>query len=143
MGSDGGHLVENVHTLGNLSEDDVLTVEMRESLEAEEELRSVGSGASVCHGEDSGSSVRVLEVLVVEFSSVDGLSTSSVSFGEVTTLGHESWNDSVETASLEVEGLSGLTNSLLSSAESSEVLGGDGGISVEVDDDLACGLTAN
>lgn len=67
-----------------------------------------------------------LEVLVGELLSVDGLATSSISLGEVTSLAHELGDDSVELAALEVEGLAGLAGSLLTSAESSEVLGGLG-----------------
>ena len=79
---------------------------MRCGDEAEEELRSVSVGTSVGHGEDTGTVVLVDEVLIGEFSSVDGLTTGTVSDGEVATLGHESGNDSVEGAVLEVEGLS-------------------------------------
>lgn len=58
-----------------------------------------------------------LEVLVSELLSVDGFSTSSVEVGEVTSLEHELWDNSVEDRSL-------VSESLLSSAESSEVLSG-------------------
>ena len=83
------------------------------------------------------------EVLIRELSSVDGLTTGSVSSGEVSTLGHESRDNSVPDTSLEVEGLSGLTNSLLSSAESSEVFGGLGGVSGKFHGDSASFLSSN
>jgi hypothetical protein len=52
----------------------------------QEELTSVGSWSGVSHRKDTWSSVRKLEVLVLELVSVDGLSTSSVVVGEVSSL---------------------------------------------------------
>ena len=89
----------------HLAEDAVLAVQPGGGIEAEEELRSVGVGASVGHREDTGSGVLFLEVLVSELCSVDGLATSPISSGEVTTLAHEPGDDSVESAALVVEGL--------------------------------------
>jgi hypothetical protein len=75
--------------------------------------------ASVGHRKDSRASVLQLEVLIGELSSVDALSTSTVVVGEVSTLAHETRNDTVERRSLESE-------SRFSSAELTEVLGGLG-----------------
>lgn len=47
-----------------------------------------------------------------------------VAGGEVTTLEHELGNDTVEGSALEVEGLAAAAGTLLTSAESAEVLGG-------------------
>eukprot|EP00352_Strombidinopsis_acuminata_P006839 CAMPEP_0176368278 /NCGR_PEP_ID=MMETSP0126-20121128/22484_1 /TAXON_ID=141414 ORGANISM="Strombidinopsis acuminatum, Strain SPMC142" /NCGR_SAMPLE_ID=MMETSP0126 /ASSEMBLY_ACC=CAM_ASM_000229 /LENGTH=147 /DNA_ID=CAMNT_0017726467 /DNA_START=235 /DNA_END=675 /DNA_ORIENTATION=+ len=116
---------------------------MREGIEAEEELGAVGVGTSVGHGEDTGTSVLVNEVLVSEFLTVDGLTTGTVAAGEVTTLGHETLDDTMEFASLEVEGLALLTNTLLTSAESSEVFGGLGGVFVELDGNTSSSLVVN
>lgn len=60
---------------------------------------------------------RVLqrEILILELVSVDALSASSVSAGEVSTLAHELWNDAVEFAVLEAK-------ALLTSAQGTEVL---------------------
>lgn len=66
------------------------------------------------------------EVLIGELFSVDGFTSSSVSTGEVSSLDHEVRDDSVEGGSLEVEWLSRLSNSLFSSAESTEVFSGLG-----------------
>jgi len=138
------HLTDELHGLGaNLTEDDVFAVKVGEGIEAEEELGSVRSGAGVSHGEDTGASVLVDEVLVSEFFAVDGLATSAVSAGEVATLGHEASDNAVESASLEVEGLALLAHALLASAESAEVLGGLGGVTVEVDENAACRLTSD
>ena len=64
----------------------------------------------------------VSEVLVREFRTVDALTTCAVANREVSTLSHELINDSVEWASLEMKRLATLAHSLLSSAESTEVL---------------------
>jgi hypothetical protein len=47
-----------------------------------------------------------------------------VATGEVTTLEHEVLDDTVEGGALEVEGLAGLADTLLASAEGAEVLCG-------------------
>lgn len=54
--------------------------------------------------------------------SVDALSTTSISESEVSSLDHEFGDDTVEGGSLEVKRLSALSDSLFSSAESTEVL---------------------
>ena len=95
---------------------------MGECIEAEEELRAIGSWTSVGHGKDSWAGVLVFEVLISKLGTIDRFSASSIAFCEVATLSHETWNDSVEDAALEVEGLARSTNSLFSSAKSSEVL---------------------
>jgi hypothetical protein len=46
-----------------------------------------------------------LEILVIEFSTVNGLSSSSVMVGEITTLSHEVVDDSVEMRVLVSESL--------------------------------------
>ena len=130
--------------LGDLTEDDVLAIQVGSGREAEEELRAVRVGAGVGHGEDASASVAVREVLVVESASVDGLATSAVTSGEVATLGHEAGDDTVELGSLEVERLAGLAHALLASAEASEVLSSLGGVrGVESHDDSASSLAAD
>ena len=141
--SDTFHGLEDFLTIGHSSEDCVLSIEMRCGDEAEEELRSVGVGTSVGHGEDTGTVVLVDEVLIGDLSAVDGLTTGTVSNGEVTTLGHETGDNSVPDTSLEVEGLSGFAGSLLSGAESSEVLGGLGGVGSESHFNAASSLATN
>ena len=108
--------------LSHLAEDNVLAVQPGGSIEAEEELGSVGVGASVSHGEDAGSGVLFLEVLVSEFVSVDGLTTSAVSGSEIAALAHEARDDSVESAALVKKRLARLSFALFASAESTEVL---------------------
>ena len=100
----------------------MLTVEVRRGSEAEEELRAVSVGASIGHGKDASARVPICEVLIVKSSAIDGLATSAITSGEVATLGHEAWNDTVELAALEVQWLALLARSSLSSAKASEVL---------------------
>ena len=83
----------------------MFAVEVGEWAEAEEELGAVGAWASVGHRKNALSSVLVLEVLISELGAVDGFTASTVAASEVTALGHEAGNNSVEDRSLEVEGL--------------------------------------
>ena len=129
--------IDDLLALGDLTEDDVLVVEPRARDEGDEELRAVGVGASVGHGEEVGDGVLSLEVLIRELSAVDGFSTSAVLGGEVTTLSHEAWDHSVEGAILVMEGLARLADALLTGAEGSEVLRGLGGVGCKVKSDAA------
>ena len=106
----------------HLAEHDVLAVEPLCLDGANEELGTVGVGASVGHGEDAGAGVLVDEVFVTELLAVNGLATSAVALGEVTTLEHELGNDPVEDAALEVQRLALLAHTLLAGAERAEVL---------------------
>lgn len=65
-----------------------------------------------------------VEVLVGETLTVDGLSTGSVSTGEVTTLKHEAGDDAVEAGALVAE-------AWLSGAEVTEVLDSLGDVLIE------------
>ena len=100
----------------------VLSVEMREGSEAQEELGTISAGTSVSHGQNTLASVLMNEVLVLKFVAIDRLSSSSVSASEISSLSHEARDDSVPDAALEVKRLALLSNTLLSSAESTEVL---------------------
>ena len=128
--SEGVHFVDNLLSINNLSEDDMLAVKPGAGDKGDEELGAVGVFAGVGHGEEVGFGVLDLEVLVLKLFSVDGLAPGSVSFGEVTSLGHELGDDSVEAGSLVAE-------TFFTSAECSEVLSGFGDdISVEFEDDF-------
>jgi len=116
VGANSLNLLYNVHSLGDGPKDYVLSVEPGCLGGAEEELGPVGSGSSVGHGQDSGSLVLQGEVLVGELGAVDGLASSAVVVGEVTTLAHEVRDNPVEGRSLE-------SKSLLVRAESPKVLG--------------------
>lgn len=66
--------------------DDVLSVEPRGLDGADEELRAVGVGTSIGHRHNAGASVLQGKVLILELVAVDGLATSSIVVGEVTSL---------------------------------------------------------
>jgi len=118
--------LDDLHGLivGDLAEDDVAAVEPRGDDGGDEELRAVGVGTSVGHGEQARLVVLQLEVLIGELLAVDGLATSAVTTGEVTTLEHELRDDAVEGRAL-------VAKALLASAESTEVLSGLGDNVVE------------
>lgn len=53
---------------------------------ADEELRPVGVGAGVGHGQDAGAGVFQGEVLICELVAIDGLSSGSIVVGEIAAL---------------------------------------------------------
>ena len=143
-GSDLLYLLDDVHPLDDLSEHDVLSVEPLRLRRADEELRSVGSGTGVRHGEDAGTSVLLQEVLVGELGAVDRLASGAVSGGEVAALAHEVRDHAVEGRAFVVEGLAAPPGALLAGAERAEVLGGAGShVGIELHHDAAGRLTAD
>jgi len=108
-------LLDDVHAFNDGAEDDMLAIQPGGLSRADEELGPVGVGASVRHRQDSRSGVLEGEVLVLELFPVDGLSTSSVSIGEISTLAHEVGDDTVENGPL-------VAVALLPSAQGTEVL---------------------
>jgi len=144
LGADLLDGLDDLKTLNNLAEDDVLAVQPGGLDGADEELGAVGSRSGVSHGEDTGASVPQVEVLVLELLAVDALTSGAVAAGEVTTLEHELGDDAVEAGALVVEGLAALSSALLAGAESAEVLSGLGDlVGEELHDDPASGLAAN
>lgn len=101
----GLDLLDEIRSLDNLTEDDVLSVQPGGDDGGDEELRTVGVGSSVGHGEEEGAIVLKLKVLVVELVSVDGNSSSSVVVGEVTSLEHKVGDDTMEDGSLVAQSL--------------------------------------
>ena len=113
------YLLNDIHALNDLSENDVFAVQPGGFSGTDKELAAVGVGSSVGHAEDSGSGVLQLEVLVLELVTVDGLASSSVVVGEVTALAHKVGDHAVESGSL-------VSHSLLTSAKSTEIFSGLG-----------------
>lgn len=110
--------------MDNSAEDCVLLVQVRSVPETNEELTAIGVGASVRHRQDTFVSVRVPNLLVFEFLSVDRHSASSVPSSSVTALHHEVLDDTVELIALVV-----LTfTTILAGAKTSEVFTGLGHI---------------
>ena len=122
LGTDLLDGLDHIHALGHSSEDNVCAIQPRSGHSADEELTSVGVFTRVGHGQDTLTRVGLLEVLVRELHTVDGLAAGSVAVGEVTSLAHKVRDDSVEAAALVVKRLAALANTLLASAQSAEVL---------------------
>jgi hypothetical protein len=81
--------LDNIHTTDDRTEDYVLPVKPRSLCSTQEELASVGVGASVGHAEYSWSGMPELEILVRELVTIDRLSSGAIVVGEVTTLRKE------------------------------------------------------
>lgn len=130
-------LLDNVHTLNDLTEDNMLSVQPGGDNSGNEELRTVGVGTSIGHRQQTGLVVLQDEVLIRELVAVDGLSTGTVTAGEVTTLEHELGDDTVE-------GRVGVAETLLASAESTEVGGGLGdNVVKKLENDATKGLAVS
>ena len=98
LGADSLKSFDNIDTLDNLTEDDVAAIEPGGLNEGDKELGAVCVGTSVGHRKKVGAGVLKVEVLVREFLSINGFSTGTVAIGEVATLSHELWDNSVEVA---------------------------------------------
>jgi hypothetical protein len=72
--------------LDDLTKHNVLSVQPAGDNSGDEELRAVGVGAGVGHGEKTRLGVLQLEVLVLELLAVDGLATGTVTACEVSSL---------------------------------------------------------
>lgn len=79
-------------------------------------LRAIGAWTSISHGQDAGTSVLQVEILISKLCAIDTLSTSAIEIGEVTTLTHELWNHAMENSILVMQSFSAASNTFLSSA---------------------------
>lgn len=86
------------HTLAvdDLAEHDVLAIEVGSGDGGNEELTAVGAGPGVGHGEQEGTVMLEVEVLIGELFAVDRLAAGTVERSEVTTLNHELLDHTVE-----------------------------------------------
>lgn len=112
----------DIHALDHPTKDDMLAVQPGGDGGGDEELRAIGVGTSVGHGEKAGLGVLDEEGLIREAGPIDGLATSAISIGEVSSLDHELWDDTVEAGALVVQRLPRLPLALLASAKRPEVL---------------------
>jgi hypothetical protein len=97
-------------------------------------ILTIGVRTSVGHAQQPGLGVFDLEVLIIEFLSVDGFSASAIAFGEVSTLDHELGDDTMEARALVAE-------AMLTGGELEEVPGCLWDlVAVETHDDAAEGL---
>jgi hypothetical protein len=73
VGTEGLNLLNEIGALGDFTEHNVLAVQPGGDNGSDEELRTVGVGPGVGHGEEERSVVSELEVLIGELVAVDGL----------------------------------------------------------------------
>jgi len=144
LGANTLNLLDKRISLDDPAKHHVLAIKPRSRDSGDEELASIGAGTSVGHAQEEGHGVLFLEVLIGKLFSVDAFSSSSISFGEVSTLEHELGDDSVENGSLIVQGFALFTDTLLTCAESAEILSSlRDNISVELEYNPALSLSAN
>ncbi len=72
------HGLDNLHALNHASKNTVLAIQVRSGNSRDKELRSVGVGSCIGHGENSGAGVLELvsEILIGKAFAVDGFATS-------------------------------------------------------------------
>ena len=102
--TDSFDLLDHVVTLDDLSEDDVLAVEMRRCGSADEELRTIRVRSGIRHRKGAGAEMLAglsLEGFVVELAAIDRLATGAVAASEVTTLAHKIRDHAMERRSFE------------------------------------------
>lgn len=78
----------------------MLAIEPGARYECDEELRTISIFASVSHWQKVGHVVFPDEILVWEGPAVDGFAASAIVVREISTLGHEVGDDSMEMRSL-------------------------------------------
>lgn len=83
--------MNDVHSLDDLTKDDVLVVEARVSLNRDKELTAIGIQSSeVSHAEPSGPIMSEDEILVFEMLRlIDSSRSRAIAFNEVTALEHK------------------------------------------------------
>ena len=108
----------------NAPENHVLAVEVGGPVESNEELRSVRVLTSVGHRKKIRLGVLQFEVFILKLMSPNTLPTGAIASGEVATLHHEPWNDSMELRIQEMEVSARPASALLTRAEGSEVRDG-------------------
>lgn len=82
-------------TAADSSKNDVSAIKPSSGNSGDEELRTIGVGTSISHGQAEGL-VLELEVFVFEAPAIDGTASGTVRVGEISALDHEVGNDSVE-----------------------------------------------
>lgn len=109
--------LQGLATFNQLTKNNVMAVQPWTWDSGDEELGAVGVWAGIRHRKLTRLGVLDVEVLVLELVAVDGLTAVAVEVGDVTTLDHEPWNDSVEDGVF-------VAKALFARAQGSEVLSG-------------------
>ena len=58
---------------------------------ADEKLRTICVGTSICHGQDARTHMLRDDILIIKFLPIGGLDANATMACEVTTLAHKSW----------------------------------------------------
>ena len=87
---------DHVHALHDLSEHDVLPVQLASGHGAEKELGSIRPGASVRHGQHARAIMLQFGTLVHELHSIDRLPACSVAPGKISAQTDGAWNETVK-----------------------------------------------
>jgi hypothetical protein len=98
----------------HLSKDQMLAIEPFSLGSADKKLGPICVWSSICHGQDARTCMLQDEIVILRFLSVDGPAISAITACEVTTLAHESWDNSVKGGTL-------IAKSFLFSAQSMKV----------------------
>ena len=98
-------LLDDVHSLGDRAEDDMLAIEPGRFRRADEELRAVGVGAGIGHAHNTRARMLERKIFIGELFAVDGLTPRSVVSGEIAALTHELRDNAVERTTLVAETL--------------------------------------
>jgi len=125
------NLLHDIHSHTYSAKYHVLAVKPLRLRRAQEKLGSISIGSRIGHGENAWSGMLQGEVFVLEFHSVNGFTSSSVSCSEVTSLAHKVGDHAMERATLE-------SKSLLARAESSEIFNSLGdNVTAKIHDNLS------
>merc|ERR1712217_891286 len=74
-------LASDLHTFKHGAENDVPSVQVRSGDCGDEELAAIGIRSCVRHGKETTTLVFELEVLILEFFTIDGLAASAITLG--------------------------------------------------------------
>jgi hypothetical protein len=117
--SDRLNLIHNLEAFDDLAEDDMLAIQMRSVPRANEELATIGVWSGIGHRETAFACVLTCltgEALIGKFSTIDGLSTTTISQSEIAALAHEAGDDAVEGGAFEMQRHTTLPHPLFTSA---------------------------
>ena len=97
-------------------------IQMRVSIECDEELAPIRIPSRVSHAQQARASVLVCKALIVKLQAIDALTPRAVSRCEITTLCHELRDYAMECATLVMQRLPLLPQPLVPSAQCPEIL---------------------
>lgn len=80
----------------HVAKDHVQSIQMRRRFGGDEELRSIGVGSAIGHGQEEWSIVLDFQVFIGERLSVDGFAAGSIVIDKVSALQHESLDDAMK-----------------------------------------------